>query len=98
MHAQFVHLIEAAAIFGEAHQDIDGLVATGGAIFGGFDAVGHELQRGADDRGIGPELGGLRLINMDLPIDAGQRQPVIQVLDIRKMGKHRGDLLGSRRQ
>ena len=65
-----------------------------GPILGDFGAVGDELHAGADGVDVGLILRGLGLVHLDAPVDAGQRQPVVDVAHVGARRQQRGDLLG----
>ena len=96
--AQVVDLVEAPAILREAQQDIDLLVGFRGPIFGDLHAVGDELHRGADTADARAVFRGFRLVDLDAPVDAGQRQAVVEIADVGALRQNRGDLFRRRRQ
>ena len=98
LHAQLVDLVEAAAVRREAHDDVDSLVVIGRAILGHLRAVGDELHPGADDVDVGVVFRRLALVHLDAPVDAGQRQAVIDVTHVRAGRKDRRGLLGGGRK
>ena len=98
LHPQIVDLVEAAAVGREAHQDVDRLVAVDRPVFGRLEAVGDELHRAADGVDAGAVFRGLRLVDLDLPVDAGQRLAVVEIADVAARRQDGRDLLGGGRQ
>ena len=95
---QFVDLTQAAPLFREANDNVDRLVSVGRAILRHLDAIGDELHRGADGVDVGAIFGGLRLVDLELPVDAGQRQTVVEIADCGHLREDAGDLLRRGRQ
>ena len=98
LDAQIVDLVEAAPVGRKAHQDVDRLVAVDRPVFGRLEPVGDELHGGADGVDAGAVFRGLRLVDLDGPVDAGQRLAVVEIADVGARRKHRRDLARRRRQ
>ena len=98
LHAQIVDLVEAAPLGREPHQDVDRLVAVDRAVFGRLEPVGDELDGAADRVDAGAVFGRLGLVDLDAPVDAGERLAVVEIADVARAGEDRRDLLGRRRQ
>ena len=64
---------------GIARPDLDLLVGVVGPVFAHLDAVGHELDRGADLGKIGAENRRLRPVDGDLPLDARHGPAVLDI-------------------
>src|SRR5215468_3351433 len=96
LHAQVVDLVEAAPFGRKAHQDVHRLVAVDRPVFGRLEAVGDELDRAADGVDAGAVLRRLRLVDLELPVDAGKRLAVIEIADVATRGQDGRDLAGGR--
>src|SRR4029453_17312259 len=97
LHAQVVDLVEAAALGRKAHQDVHRLVAVDRPVFGRLEAVGDELDGAADGVDAGAVFRRLRLVDVELPVDTGERLAVVEVADVAARGPHGPPLAGGRR-
>ena len=59
--------------------DIDFFVAVVGSVFAQVHAVGDHPDIAANERNIGPELGRLCAVDLDFPLNAGNRAAVLYV-------------------
>src|SRR4029450_5341145 len=95
---QIVDLVEAAALGWKAHQNVHRLVAVDRPVFGRLETVGDELDGAADGIDAGAVFRRFRLVDLDLPIDAGERPAIIEVADVATRGEDGGNLGRGRRQ
>ena len=95
---QIVDLVEAAPFRREAHQDVDRLVAVDGPVLGRLEPVGDELHRATHRADAGAVFRGLGVVDLDPPVDAGQRLAVVEIADLGMLRERRRDDLRSRRQ
>jgi hypothetical protein len=72
--------------------DVHRLVAIDRPVFGGLETVGDELDGAADGVDAGAVFRGFRFVDLDLPIDAGERQTVVEIADVAARGQHGRDL------
>src|SRR5262249_4050428 len=98
LHAQIVDLVEAATIGRKAHENVHRFVAVDRPVFGRFQSIGDKLDGAANRVYAGAVFCGLGFVDFDLPIDARQRQAIVEVADIAARSKHGGNLARSRRQ
>ena len=78
-NAQFAEPVQAAVVGGKAHADVEFLVGIVGPVGAQLDAVGHQLDDAADQRNVGAKLGGLGPVDLQAPLDAGQRPRVLGI-------------------
>ncbi len=71
--AQFVELIEGAALGREPDQHVDRRVGVVGPVLGDLQPVGDELHHVADRPRIRAVASGLRPVDIERPVDAGKR-------------------------
>src|SRR5262249_9638920 len=98
LYAQIVDLVEAAALGRKAHQDVHRFVAVDRPVFGRLEAIGDGLASAADGVDAGAVFRRLRLVDVELPVDAGKRLAVIEIADVAARGQDGRDLAGGRRQ
>ena len=73
-----------AAIFGRiAHPDVDFVVGVIGSVFADQNAIGHKLHRGADGLRVGVEPARQFAVDVEVPLDAGQRAGIFHVAQLR---------------
>ena len=94
LDAELVEGGERTTILGQAQADVDRIVDAGGAVFGQFEAGGHQLHGRADRARRDAVLGSLAAIDVERPVDAGRRQAVVDVDDARNRRQHRRDVAG----
>jgi hypothetical protein len=81
LDTDLVELVDGAVGDRIARDNVDFLVAVVGTVFGHLHAVGDEFDGVADQRHIGAELGRLRPVDRQLPLDAGYRPAILNVLE-----------------
>ena len=82
LYAQIIDLVEAAAIGRKAHENVHRFVAVDRPVFGRLQSVGDKLDGAADRVYAGAVFRGLGFVDFDFPIDAGQRQAIVEVADV----------------
>jgi hypothetical protein len=98
LQAQIVDLIEAAPLRREPHQDVDRLVAVHRPVFRGLEPIGDELDGAADRADAGVVFGRLGFVELDAPVDAGERLAVVEIANVAVAGEDRRDFLRRCRQ